>query len=88
MKHLGPIATALVLVGVPLGVFVVARETAPTGQHLSSLARVEQRFRAQLRREGAKDIRCGRTLAGLGVSCSGEVRGASSTTLYELGAGP
>ena len=79
--------TALVLVGVPLGVFIVARGTAPS-HHVVGLVATEKRFREQLRHEGAKDIQCGRTLSGLGVMCSGEVQGSSSTTLYGLSAGP
>jgi hypothetical protein len=84
MKSAGIILTMLALVGVPLVVFIVSRGTAPT-HHVASAAAVERRFRAELRREHAGDITCSRTLSGLGVMCSGQVQGSSSTTLYELG---
>jgi hypothetical protein len=85
MKPARIILTVLVLAGVPLGVFTVTRGTAPT-HHVASAASVERRFKAELRREHASNITCSRTLSGLGVTCSGQVQGSSSTTLYELGA--
>lgn len=84
MKSARIILTVLVLVGVPLGVLIVSRGAAPT-HHVVSAASVERRFRAELRREHAGNITCSLTLSGLGVMCSGQVQGSSSTTLYELG---
>jgi hypothetical protein len=87
VKHAGTVLMVLVLVGVPLGVFAVALHTPPA-HRVSSLAAVERRFRAELRRKGATDIRCGRMSSGHGVFCSGALSRSSSSTLYELGAGP
>jgi hypothetical protein len=78
----------VVLVGVPLGVLIAARSTAHT--HRLTTAAIANQFKAQLRHEGASDIQCSRTgqHGGYGVMCSGQVRGNSSSTLYELAAGP
>jgi hypothetical protein len=76
---------ALVLVGLPLGILLTARRSAP---RLPSPALVLQRLHAQLRRQGATGIECSWTrLAGASfqASCSGQGgSSASSTTLYEL----
>jgi hypothetical protein len=89
MKSAGIILTVLVLVAVPLGVLVVARNTAPHAHHLTTAA-IANQFKAQLRREGASDIQCSRTgqHGSYGVMCTGQRHGSSSTTLYELAAEP
>jgi hypothetical protein len=68
MKSAGLVLTVLVLVGAPLGVFLVARNTAPP-VHLVSVAATERQMRAQLRRMGANDIQCQVEDHGRGVLC-------------------
>jgi len=51
MKSAGIVLTILVLVCVPLGVFIVPRETAPT-HHVSRLALVAERLTANLEQYG------------------------------------
>lgn len=68
----GVLLTGLVLVGVPLGVLVVGRATAPPPRHASQQAMVARQIRAQLAREGVKHVRCGWTSdPAFTVSCSG-----------------
>jgi hypothetical protein len=83
MKSAGIVLAVLVLVGVPLGVFLVARQGAPT-HHVASVASVERRLRTELRHEHASQITCSRTASGLAVTCSGQVQDSSTTTLYSL----
>jgi hypothetical protein len=79
---------ALILVGVPLGVFLAARRYGPS-HGLPSPALVVRHLRTQLRRRGATDIQCSWTrLSGesFQASCSGQGSTAgSSSTLYEFG---
>ena len=62
----------LVLVGVPLGVLAVGRETASPAHPPSTRAMLERRIRAELQRDGAKHVHCGWTnVPTLTVSCDG-----------------
>ena len=85
MKSLGVILTILVLVGVPLGVFTVARETAPT-RHVSRLALVAEQLTANLEQDGATGVKCVWTGSGNGptvLTCSGTVGSGSFDSLRE-----
>jgi hypothetical protein len=69
---------ALVLVGVPLGAFAAARETAPAPHHLSRLALVAAELTSELEQKGVTDVHCGFTGYAKGpttVACTGEVAG-------------
>jgi hypothetical protein len=64
--------TVLVLVGVPLGVLAVGRETASKAHPASTRAMLERQIRAQLRREGVQHVGCGWTSdPTFTVSCRG-----------------
>jgi hypothetical protein len=85
MKSASVILTVLVLVGVPLGVFVVARDTAPT-RHVSRLALVAEQLTANLEQKGVTDVQCGWTGYRNGptkVTCEGTVGGGSLDSLRE-----
>lgn len=86
MKSAGSVLlTVLVLVGVPLGVLVVARETQPT-HHVSRIAVVAEQLTANLEQNGVADVRCGWTGYPNGpttVTCSGFVGGSSFDSLRE-----
>ena len=88
MKSAGIVFAVLVLVGVPLGVAVVAHETA-LHRHLSPQAVAAQQLIAKLQREGATNITCSWTGSGsvVSVSCTGETDNGSTSDLYDLGSG-
>ena len=80
MKSVGSILlTVFVLVGLPVGVAVVAHETKPAAHHLSAVAVEVRQIKAKLRRAGATNITCSWTVSGsdAAVSCSGDVGGNS-----------
>jgi uncharacterized protein YneF (UPF0154 family) len=83
-RSLALASIVLVLVGVPLGVFLAARNTAPP-VHPVSVTATERQIRAQLRRMGAKDIQCQVEDHGRSVACSGQGKGSSSNTIFGLG---
>ena len=76
MKSAGVLLAVLALVGVPVGVGVVAHETAHY-RHLSPQAVAAQQLIAKLQREGATNITCSWTGSGsvVSVSCTGAVDG-------------
>jgi len=85
MKSAGIVLTILVLVCVPLGVFIVARETAPT-HHVSRLALVAEQLTANLEQDGVTDVQCDWTGYRNGptrVTCEGTVGGSSLDSLRE-----
>jgi hypothetical protein len=73
MKGAGSmLLTVLVLVGVPLGALAVGRETASPAHPASTRAMLERQIRAELKREGVKQVQCGWTSdPSLTVSCDG-----------------
>lgn len=74
-RHTGIVV--LVMVGVPVGVAVVAHETAHDSR-VSQRGVVERQLRTKLQREGAKHIQCSWTKGPPAtVSCTGE-SGSSS----------
>lgn len=79
----------LVLVGVPVGVGVVAHATAHHQRQLSPQAAAAQQLIAKLEREGATDITCSWTGSGsvAAVSCTGTVVGNPNEGVdaYEFG---
>jgi hypothetical protein len=83
------LVVVLVLVGVPLGAFIIARDTKPR-HHASPIALEMRRLTADLKRRGAMDVTCGWTGYVNGgsttVTCSGTGRaGLSGSSLYALG---
>jgi hypothetical protein len=85
-SRIAALTIALVLVGVPLGVLLAARATTPH-THESRLAIEVRRLTAQLRRNGATDIRCAWTGYADGstytVTCNGRLDGGSSLDSLE-----
>jgi hypothetical protein len=85
MRWASIILTVLILVGVPLGVFLVARDTAPA-HHVSRLAVVAEQLRVNLEQRGVTDVRCGWTGSRSGptkITCTGTVGGGSTDSLTE-----
>jgi hypothetical protein len=85
MKSSGIILTVLVLVGVPLGVFIVGRATAPT-HHVSRLGVVAEQLTVNLEKNGVTNVQCDWTGSGSGptvLTCSGTVGSSSFDSLRE-----
>ncbi|HEX5248095.1 MAG TPA: hypothetical protein VFW14_00380 [Gaiellales bacterium] len=83
------LVVVLVLVGIPLGAFIVARDSKPH-HHASPIALEMRRLTADLKRQGATHITCGWTGYVNGgsttVTCSGTARGGlSGSSMYALG---
>jgi hypothetical protein len=85
MKFARRILPVLILVGVPLTVFLVARAAAPS-HHVSRLAVVAEQLRAKLEQSGATDVQCGWTGYANGpttITCTGKLAGGSVDSLTE-----
>jgi len=85
----GVLVVVLVLVAIPLGAFILARDTKPH-HHASPIALEMRRLTADLKRQGATHITCGWTGYVNGgsttVTCSGTGRGGlSGSSVYALG---
>jgi len=84
------LVVVLVLVAIPLGAFILARDTKPH-HHASPIALEMRRLTADLKRQGATHITCGWTGYVNGgsttVTCSGTGHGGlASSQMYAFGA--
>jgi hypothetical protein len=90
VKPASILLAVLILVGAPVGVGVVAHETAHHHRQLSPQAVAARQLIAKLQRQGATNITCSWTGSGsvAAVSCTGETGNGTASTLYDLGSFP